>query len=582
MTTSPLIVSRGLAVLKPSITYWVRGEPDCRDDDLVVPMQARIRDPLWILARQWQLGEFQGADSGSPAYFELSERSGTLAQWQVGTAPASPIGPGPLEMQTQSEPFTPDLATAVELGQVFEALLQENGAVDTIRDFRIAYPISSQIDDSADAAEIHFRAVCAGRAIDGLALYSAARAAAPSLPTQPTVSPALQPNVRTALTSFIDWVARTLGDFGIQDPIAWQPPRLEYRFAVSGTAPDGSPLALLASPGADGILGWSTFDLQSQSTTAGQGLPSKKRSVIPAHVRFRGAPNARFWDFETTKTDIGGIVPDKTDLARLAIMDFVLVHGNDWFVIPVDLVPGTIHQVDQLLVHDVFGTLTSVQRADSEPSSAGLWSLFTTSLAANEDAVAGFFLFPPTGATAIQTSDPLEDVQFARDEMANMVWGLERTTENRVGEPWSGHERDMARNASVLQTKGVPVAVQYQIESRVPEYWIPFLPVSIDPARGLVALERSAILKGDGTTVEPVGRILRPTSIPANQPYQIPEEEVPRTGLRVQRINCRSRWSDGTTYLWQMRCTAPGPGEANSALAFDSSAPAQQSDKSSG
>ena len=58
-------------------------------------------------------------------------------------------------------------------------------------------------------------------------------------------------------------------------------------------------------------------------------------------------------------------------------------------------------------------------------------------------------------------------VDVSRDEMANMVWGLERTTENRVGEPWSGHERDMARNASVLQTKGVPVALQYQIESRL-------------------------------------------------------------------------------------------------------------------
>src|SRR5512138_702584 len=29
-------------------------------------LQARVSDPLWLLARQWQFGEFQGTDAGSP------------------------------------------------------------------------------------------------------------------------------------------------------------------------------------------------------------------------------------------------------------------------------------------------------------------------------------------------------------------------------------------------------------------------------------------------------------------------------------------------------------------------------------
>lgn len=51
----------------PSITWWNRVKPRPRTDDLTQPLQARLRDPLWLLTRQWQLGEFLGADAGSPA-----------------------------------------------------------------------------------------------------------------------------------------------------------------------------------------------------------------------------------------------------------------------------------------------------------------------------------------------------------------------------------------------------------------------------------------------------------------------------------------------------------------------------------
>jgi hypothetical protein len=39
--------------------------------------------------------------------------------------------------------------------------------------------------------------------------------------------------------------------------------------------------------------------------------------------------------------------------------------------------------------------------------------------------------------------------------------------------------------------------------------------------------------------------------------------------VRVQRLTCRSRWSDGSTFLWQLRTIEPGSGETHSALRFD-------------
>ena len=572
-----------------SITYWMRGEPDPRDDDLTEPLRARIRDPLWLLARQWQLGEFAGADSGSPAYVELTERTGMVTGWSIdGGAPRAVSG-GPLEYDATREPFAPDLATRLEMGQIFETLLDEHGASAVVGDFRIAYSVSAVPLDAADVAEVRLRRVCAGRAIDGLALADALRAAAPGLPANPAVPAALVPNVTQTAGDFLAWVDAVIGATGITDPDAWRADRLEYRFDVNVATPAAGQARLLAQPGGDGLLDWSAFDLE-QGTGEGDGergtgngaQGAKKavtRTTIPAHVRFRGAPNARFWDFETAGTDLAGIVPDKRDLARLAISEFVLVHGNDWFVIPIDLAPGTLYQLDLALVHDVFGTLTSVDRADRDQLSRGRWTMFTTSVAGDTAGqTADFFLLPPTAGAALQRSGAIEEVLFALDEMANMAWALERLTENQAGDGWSGHERDVARNGAANAppppvAQNAPVPLRYQIESYVPEWWIPFLPVSLDPARGIVALERSAMLRSDGTAVEPLGRILRPSSAPMGTAYQIPEEEVPRTGVRVQRLVCRSRWSDGSTYLWTMREVAAGRGEANSALRFDSAVP---------
>ena len=48
-----------------SITSWIRLEPR-RRDDMSEAVHARVYDPLWMLARQWQTGEFQGEDTGTP------------------------------------------------------------------------------------------------------------------------------------------------------------------------------------------------------------------------------------------------------------------------------------------------------------------------------------------------------------------------------------------------------------------------------------------------------------------------------------------------------------------------------------
>ena len=50
----------------PSITTWSRIEPRNVATNIDIGYAARVHDPLWLLARQWQVGEFQGEDAGTP------------------------------------------------------------------------------------------------------------------------------------------------------------------------------------------------------------------------------------------------------------------------------------------------------------------------------------------------------------------------------------------------------------------------------------------------------------------------------------------------------------------------------------
>ena len=49
-----------------------------------------------------------------------------------------------------------------------------------------------------------------------------------------------------------------------------------------------------------------------------------------------------------------------------------------------------------------------------------------------------FYLVPAIGK--VLESDPLERVNFMRDEMANMVWGVESIVPSQTGKGISGHE----------------------------------------------------------------------------------------------------------------------------------------------
>src|SRR5215218_8117629 len=67
-----------------SITSWMRLEPRSRNAEMNTSLQARIYDPLWLPARQWQLGEFQGEDNGSPVMARWRAEAARLTRYHSG------------------------------------------------------------------------------------------------------------------------------------------------------------------------------------------------------------------------------------------------------------------------------------------------------------------------------------------------------------------------------------------------------------------------------------------------------------------------------------------------------------------
>lgn len=562
----------------PSITYWSRLEPRPRARSIADTLAARVRDPLWLLARQWQLGEFRGEDAATPAFVQVAAGLGGLRSWSARGGEQQPLPAGqPIEPVALGEDIDEtDLSLAVELGQVFEEALRELDQPTLIDAFRTSYPLTaSEVTvDARDSDALRFLDLAAGRVTHGVDLFLAAERALPGLPLKPALEPGEMGVVRTALEQLRAWLRETVGRLGHTDAEAWVPERLEYALDLVAREPDDDSVSLAAHPDRDGRFEWYAFDMLPGTpplSVPEEGIVRVQRSMIPGPASFRGMPRVRWWAFESGATNLAAIRPEKREIAKLIVLDFMLVHSNDWYMLSFAQPVGTLCRIESLLVHDVFGGLTMIERADRGPAATGgRWSMFSTSVAGTRD-VAGFFLMAPTAGSGVQSGEPVEDVRFVRDEMANMAWGVERVVQNAIGEPWPATERSSSRvtpDASPPQTiEGAPL--RYQIQTGVPEHWIPFLPVAIDANRRDIMLERGVLLRSDdGAASEPAGRILRPSRL-GDQPYRIEEEELPRIALRVVRVDNRARWTDGRTFVWRARRTAFGTGEERSGLQFD-------------
>jgi hypothetical protein len=245
---------------------------------------------------------------------------------------------------------------------------------------------------------------------------------------------------------------------------------------------------------------------------------------------------------------------------------------------------GAISDVRGLVVTSTFGDRTWI-----EPSARGQqhdwrdWRMFAVTLS-GADAKDAEGLLLPNAAAKIHDGPPLEEVLLIRDELSNLVWGIERTLALPHGEGKPGAEASAEMLA--YQRRWFPEAPlvawqadrRYELMNSAPEHWIPFVPAQIPGQSRAVRLQRAVMLRtleGDPLgpqKVRPRTSLLR-HGIDAGQPYFLFEEEVTRAGVRVTRRFRRTRARNGRVITWFATVKQTGRGEGSSGLAFDRMVP---------
>jgi hypothetical protein len=419
-----------------------RLEPRSYNNDPSMGIKASVYDPLWMLTRQWQLGEFEGEDSGSPVTVDLKNEQGEISHVLKNDGSISNYDASmPLEVfveRTRLEvatsnaqgdtEFRLDLNMQLKLGLQFQkelnVLLKELLDSDELRRFKrflakdpeLRFELNDkQASFEPDSAN-KFLAIVTGRVIN---IYQATSSLDDTtlldaktkeyFDTNPTTDPSLPEAVakvvRLALSNLKNWWYGKRDDANLEaseEPFferpaenfsVWNSNKLEYDFKVR-IAPKGSPvnaqkkLILDASGYKEDHLDWYSFTVSEESSADFELSTEISPSAFATRLKFAGMPEKRWWNFEDGFVDFGSINPKKNNIASLLLMEFALVHSPDWFIIPCRMQIGSINKIDKLRVTDCFGEETEIESAGNTDAELNIkeldeswdsWSMFTLS-----------------------------------------------------------------------------------------------------------------------------------------------------------------------------------------------------------
>ena len=615
------------ATFRPAITLWNRLEGRPRKEDFDRSLRAEIRDPLWMLTRQWQFGEFKGEDAGSAVKARVQLNTSRIDRYAVKAENLNATGGKQYEQAVPYDTSFP-LEAVVERELLWEAGPDANSAYLVVRSQmgrywmrllkqaglgspsmksafleRFGFEDVAEKSDPTEAEQLEAAHVesdraawqsllaVKGRLPDGRKLLAAIESGDFDLWVEGQFDVDVQQVLKNLGRDYRSWFYRLYSQPQTDVEDAWAPSYLEYQFAVSAPENEsGDKRAMLvAEQYHQGHLDWYAFDIDTESRL--EDLPNaafseksfearKPLAFLPTQIEFNGMPNVRWWEFEDRRTDFGSIHAGTTDIPLLLIAEFGLIYGNDWSVVPYNLEVGTLADIKGIIVTDVFGVRTFIRAAgQGQRMDWQKWSMYNLARSGPADQR----LFLPPSVAKIQESDPIEKIVLARDEMTNMVWGIEARIPGILGNGVDGFEAATALSnyflhrapPTTIPSETNEAKIRYVLGTSVPENWIPFIARHNPGSNRQIRLQRAAMPRLTDaipdSRVEPRGKILR-TGLDqpgARETYFLHEEEVPRAGVIVTRSFQRTRWFDGKVYTWLGRRKETGRGEGASGLVFD-------------
>lgn len=528
-----------------SVTAYFRLEPANDPTTSARSAAALTHDPLWLLARQRQLGEFSGIDGGSPIVAQAkveTRRVGALSERIVApgeVVDGVPIGADEaLECRLEREPIAPGSPLAqrisAESGALLATMLADAELGEARATLLASFALTGQTSttDHRSAARL---ALLAGRVLDGDRVRAALGSDVSTLVSSRFA--ALPTAQKTLLISVLtEWAEEH--DRRIERPASGTP----LRALDAGFTLGASELAF-AAPRYGGELEWFAFDQVAGAQV--RGAPAVQAhttpTMIPVPVSFPGKAQNRFWEIEDEEIRLAPLLEDEGGLVRAALLEFVVASGVEWFLIPVALPTGAHHRVAELAVTDTFGE-----------------RLIVPPIAAPRPARRRFALWPggvllASAARAPLASEAVERLELVRDEATNLVWAIEDVVDGFLG-PVQLSARTRSEPPPVVSDNS-PAPVRYRAESQVPVGYHPLF----DQAGRLV---RARVLEPDGAERRVESFTLEHT------PFAV--AALPPGGVSVERnVQC-VRAPSGRWVSWVGRAVRPGRAVDSPRIRFDS------------
>jgi hypothetical protein len=454
---------------RPLLGIWNRLEPRPLHKDFSRVLAAAIYDPLWMLNRQWQFGEFKGEDTGSAVFSHLQLEHSKISRYapsQQATAPVEVYSEAkPLEVQVESEGTPFDLKLQLQVSLYFKKLFQKSTVTFPtglyqafVQVYSLTLPsfnsLEEEVQHKAQAGSwLLWKTTASKGLLDGERLYQDLKGRLDnSLPisdlvTFPPLSTAEEQALTNLATALVSWLEKTY----VEASSAWRAERLEYQFSNAVPTVGGNSHEVLAvEEHYQGKLDWYAYSidnstnntaLTNSSPLSGEDTQvyTESRTLLPAPVRFAGMPVPRWWEIEDGYINLGDLAQDTLDVPKVLLAQFGLVFNNDWQMVPIRRPIGSWSRVKSLVVTDVFGQKTAVTTSNNAEND---WSLFSLEHK-NSNQLDGRLFIPPTLDKILQ-GEPIEVVRFARDEMANQVWAIEQQIPSLMGEGMDGQRTSEA------------------------------------------------------------------------------------------------------------------------------------------
>lgn len=626
------------AGIKPFMA-WNRLEGRPRKKDFESVLKAKIHDPLWMLGRQWQMGEFKGNDTGSGILARVQMDYARISQQAtLNGSPSTYSGKLPLEPLVERITHRWSVKERILMGKKWLNFLKTPGFSWSHylpifdNDSAFLFTIDKEPATASDPEDLilnkgvlhsdpslfsfYAASSLSGRLLDGAKIFEQIvnETLMPELDiayetfygpgTSITITmPADLPNFETANNDFKKWVVKmySLPDDGILNE-CWNPRSMDYQFDIYVPDNDGlNERRLSAQQYSKGNLDWYAFTQNEDEISEPSTKKVKALQLIMSANRFAGMPSTRWWEFENGAVNFANLDADTTDIAKIIMTQFALVYQDDWFNIPYNVPVSSAARIQGILVTDVFGVKTFVANSNVEKynekdkvfvKTTEAWKKWnwmdisqSSEYIGEKETIDRMLILPVVNKT--MESKPFESILFMRDEMANLVWGVEKIVPNYLGKGKDAYESVRDYNTYLQSIKphiepettivesAATTKLEYQLASQnIPENWIPFMPVHTGNNNRSIQLQRASmprILKPYATSlVRPVTNFLRKglDNSPV-QPFFLNEEEVTRAGTIVETTYQRARWYNGATVSWVGRRKITGRGEGSSGLTFD-------------